>query len=322
MIVTVVGNYPKTPNAPQPQKLRQALAKYEKEEISQEELQKVEEEVAREVLTEQVEAGVDLLTDGMVRWEDGQTYIARALRGFSIDGLIRYFDTNVYFRQPVVEGAVRWTEPITVQDFQFAVENSPRPVKAVLTGPYTLARLSKNVFYTDDSQLVFDLAEALNHEARALAEAGAPLIQFDEPSILKHPQDFDLFRQAIEVTVDGVGTKTALYTYFRDIDGLYPQLLELPIDVIGLDFVSGSKNWELLDAGRFDKELAAGIVDARNTRLESVAEIVEAIRRLSRSVPLDRLYVNPNCGLEFLPREVAQAKLARLAEGAREALRG
>lgn len=319
MIITVVGNYPKIPNNPHPQKLRRALTQFEKGEITAQQRAEVEDEVTREVINEQVEAGVELITDGQIRWEDGQTYLAKKLAGFSINGLSRYFDTNMYFRQPIVEGRVEWREPITIRDFQFAAQNSPRPVKAVLTGPYTLARLSKNQHYPEFSALVLDLAKALNQEARALQAAGAKHLQFDEPSLLKHKTDFSVFREAAEILADEVSAKKALVTYFGDVSGIYPQILGLPFQVIGLDFVVAPQNFEIISTAPFTKELAAGIVDARNTRLETVEEILAAIDRLRGIIPLDRLYLSPNCGLEFLPREVAQAKLARLADAVNEA---
>ena len=88
---------------------------------------------------------------------------------------------------------------------------------------------------------------------------------------------------------------------------------------IGLDFVSGHDNWEAIKPVRFDKKLGAGIVDGRNTRIESLEQIEESIRRLSESVSPDRIYVNPSCGLEYLPRETAFEKLKQMVEGAHKA---
>ena len=89
--------------------------------------------------------------------------------------------------------------------------------------------------------------------------------------------------------------------------------------MIGLDFKAGPGNWEALESATFEKKLGAGMVDARNTRLESAAEVAEAVKRLSAAVPVERLYVNPSCGLEYLPREVAVEKLKVMVEGARQA---
>ncbi len=320
MIATVVGSYPKIPNRPRPARLRNAINRFDRGDITEAELRKVADEVTVEVIGEQVDAGLDLVADGQIRWEDEQTYLARELTNVSINGLIRWFDTNMYYRQPIVEGGVAWQWPITVNDFKFAVKHSAKPVKAVLTGPYTLARLSKDCHYGALEPLVMDLAAALNREALALQEAGAQIIQFNEPAIVKRKDDFGLLQKASETLTRGLTVETALYTYFGDVDGLYPQILELPFAIIGLDFVEGAKNYDVIKRARFTKKLGAGIVDARNTRMETVDQIVERIRRLANAgADADSMHVNPTSGLEFLPREVAEAKLRRLAEGVRKA---
>ncbi len=320
MIATVVGSYPKIPNRPRPARLRIAINRFDRGEITEAELARVADEVTIEVIQEQVNAGLDLITDGQIRWEDEQTYIARELTNVSIDGLIRWFDTNMYYRQPVIEGPVAWQWPITVRDYRFAVEHSPKPVKAVLTGPYTLALLSKDAHYGSLDSLVRDLAAALNREARALQEAGAPLIQFNEPALVRRKEGFAVFAAACRSLVDGLTVETALSTYFGDVDGIYPAILELPFDIVGLDFVEGARNWEMIRTAPFTKKLAAGIVDARNTRMETVDQIVDRIRTLrDAGVDVASMHVNPTSGLEFLPREVAEAKLRRMVEGVRKA---
>ena len=320
MLTTVVGNYPKIPDRPRPPKLRSAIARFDRGEIAADELRRVEDEVTAEVIQEQAQAGLDIITDGQIRWEDDQTYFARRMDGFSISGLIRYFDTNTYYRQPVVEGPVRWSASGGVGgDYEFAAIQSPVPVKAAVTGPYTLAVLSANHHYGSLRDLVLALANELRNEVLALERAGAPVIQVNEPAILQHKEDFPLVRQALEAMMDGVKAEAHLYTWFGDVGGLYPQILELPFAAIGLDFVKGPANWDVIAGQPFTKKLGLGIIDARNTMLESVEEIVGAARRASAIVSPDMTYVNPSCGLEYVPREVAQAKLARMVEGVRRA---
>lgn len=319
MQTTVVGHYPKIPNRPRPARLRQAVARRDRGEISAQELARVEDEVTQEVIEEQVEAGIDLISDGQIRWEDDQTYIMRRLKGVEIGGLIRYFDTNTYYRQPEVVAPVVWQGPILVRDYEFAASHSAKPVKALLTGPYTLAVLSLDRYYGSLRELTLALAGALGNEVRALAEAGAPVIQVSEPAIVRHKEDVGLLAEAMGWLLEGVQTETALCTWFGDVEGVLPQLLELPVDTIGLDFVWGPGNWEALKRVRFEKRLGFGIIDARNTKMESPEQIEEAIRRLSQFVPPERLFVNPSCGLEYLPREVAFEKLKRMVEGVRRA---
>ena len=319
MIATAVGSYPKIPNKPRPARLRNAITRFDRGDITRDDLHAIEDEVTVEALQEQADAGLDLVTDGQIRWDDEQTYIAQSLDGISIDGLIRWFDTNMYYRQPVIEGPVAWREPITVRDFTFAKERSAKPVKAVLTGPYTLARLSLDEHYKSNEPLALAFAEALNQEAKALQGAGATFIQFNEPAVLKHKDDFPGFSHVCNRLVDGLNVETAVYFYFGDVDGIYPQVLDLPFDLIGLDFVAGAANEALLHRTPFTKKLGLGIMNARNTKLEPAEQLVERIRTLGHGLPPDHLHVSPSAGLEFLPREVAQAKLKRLAEAVRQA---
>ena len=319
MITTVVGNYPKIGPGTKAPNLRTAINRLDAGQITREEVRQIADEVTREVIAEQVETGIELVTDGQVRWEDGQTPFARCIDGLSLSGLIRYFDTNTYYRQPVAEGPLTWREPMTVADFQFAVANSSRPVKPVITGPYTLARLSRTDHHPDLAHMVVELAEVLNQEAQELEKSGATIIQFDEPAILKHSEDYPLFREAMRRLTQGLASTLALYTYFGDVVPMAPDFFQLPFHIFGLDFITGPANWKVLKDFPQGRSLGLGVVDARNTRLESVEELVEAVRRAASAVPPSHLYINPSCGLEFLPRESARQKLARLVEGAKKA---
>jgi len=319
MQTTVVGNYPKIPNRPRPARLRQAINRRDRGEITNEELARIEDEVTIEVIQEQIDAGLDIITDGQIRWDDDQTYVMRGLGGVEIGSLERYLDTNTYYRRPEVTGPISWREPILVRDYLFANENSSGPVKAIVTGPYTLAALSLDKHYGSREKLAMALAEELRNEVQALEQAGAPIIQVNDPVIVFHKDDVDLFASAITRLLEGVRAETAVYTWFGSVHGILPRLLDLPIDTLGLDFVSGRDNWEAIKAVDFGKKLGAGIVDGRNTRIESLEQIAESIERLSEAVSLDRLYVNPSCGLEYLPRETAFEKLKRMVEGVRRA---
>ncbi len=317
MITTVVGNYPKIGPGTKAPSLRNAIGRFDQGRITLEELRQIEDQVTEEVIQEQVDAGIDLVSDGQVRWDDGQTYFAQKIKGFTINGLIRYFDSNTYYRHPIAGGEVTWDGPISVADYTFAKEHSTKPVKAVITGPYTLARLSQQGQYSGMRPLVMDLAQVLNKEALALQEAGAPVIQFDEPAILNHKEDMPLLEEAAAVVTRGVTAKTELRTYFRDVSGIAQDLFRLPFQMFGLDFAWGPANFDLLDGFPEDKELVMGLLDARNTRLEPVEEILQGARRVSTHVSLDRVQISPSCGLDFLPRKNARLKLERLVEGAK-----
>ena len=319
MQTTVVGNYPKTPNKPRPARLRQALHRRDRGEITNEELAQVANEVTIEVIQEQTDAGIDVVTDGQVRWDDDQTYVTRRMRGAEIGGLQRYMDTNTYYRQPEITGELRLEDPILAHDWQFAQANSSRPVKAIVPGPYTLAALSLDKHYGDRGRLALAFAEQLRIEVDSLVLAGCGHIQVNDPMIVRNKGDVRIFADAVTRLLGGVEAETGVYTWFGDAGGILPELLALPVDVIGLDFVAGRGNWDALRGVKFDKKLGFGAIDGRNSRLETPEQVAEAVKRVSEFVPPERLYVNPSCGLEYVPRETASEKLKVLAEGAKRA---
>jgi 5-methyltetrahydropteroyltriglutamate--homocysteine methyltransferase len=316
--LTTVGSYPKPPPEGGEFRLRKALQGLDRGDARAEDVAAVEHDLTTEILAEQAEAGVDVATDGQVRWDDPLTRIAEGLEGFTVSGLLRFFDNNTYFRQPVIKGPIRRGEPILVDEFRFASEHSRVPVKAVLCGPYTLAALSKDEHYGDRSKVLADVAGALNQEAHDLAAAGATVIQFDEPALAavpgQPPGDLEAFARAAGTLVEGVGATTILATYFGDVAAHGSAFFELPFDGFGLDFVAGPANFDQVSDVPEGKVLQAGIADARNTRLEPVDQLLGTIERLRRHIQEDRLWISPSCGLEFLPREGARRKLERLAE--------
>ena len=316
---TTAGSYPKIGDSTEEQKLRRALHQLDKEEISEEDFAKVQETVTREVIQEQIDSGIDLVTDGGIRWDDAVTYEARKILGFKITGLIRYFDTNTFYREPIAESRVEYLKPILLDDYKFAVSASSKPVKAILTGPYTLARLSKNKFYREFSQLAYDLAHIIHREAQTLEEAGCPVIQFDEPALLSHKEDWNLFRKIYEVVTAQLSkSEKILFLNFGNLDGLYPKISAIPVETIGCELTKGHPNWNILKTSPLEKKLMAGILDARNTRMESEEEIVGLVNRLAEIVPLEKLTVSPSHSLEYLPRNVAKKKLTALSSAVKQ----
>lgn len=320
MLITVVDNYPKI--SEQDQRLRRAIAAWEDGKLSNEELERVYDEVTQQIIAEQIEAGVELLTDGQIRWDDALSYLARKLEGTQRGGLLRWFDNNFYFRQPIIVGKLVRKEPLVLNDWLKANQwANGVPVKPVLTGPYTFAKFCLNQHYGRFEDLLFDVAAIWNEEAKALANSGATLIQLSEPAVLFHPEDERLWSEAIRLVVEGVDADFALYTFFADASKVWDSLMQLPVKIVGLDFCSGeeNRNAELIQS-EFpqDKVLGFGIVDARNIKPEPVDELARQIEWAANIVGPDRLHVSPNCGLEFLPRADAKRKLETLSEAVRK----
>jgi 5-methyltetrahydropteroyltriglutamate--homocysteine methyltransferase len=321
VIATAVSHYPKLGDQPGQQRLRLAIARVDRGEAAPEEIEQAAGEMTRAALQEQEVSGLDLLTDGQIRWQDPITYLAARMHGMEIGGLLRWFESNTYFRQPraVGDGPVRWLGPILAGDLQFARRHASRPVKTVVTGPYTIGTLS-DAGARGHRALVLELARALNHELLSLAELRPEWIQVDEPAIVRnpgvrYPRDFGLFREAMETLTYGVEAPLSLYTYHGDVADV-PGLLDLPFQLFGLDFVQGPDNWSLLEQWPARKGLGLGIVDARNVRMESEGQLADLVTRAAARVGDDALHVGPSCGLEFLPRETARRKLELVARAA------
>jgi len=316
---TVVGSYPKPPDEGETFMVRKTLHALERGSASVDDLHTAQDELARRVISEQEEAGIELVTDGHVRWDDILTPFARHIAGFEIGGLLRWFDNNVYYRRPVCVGDVEWRGPSSVDAFRFARSVTGKEVKAVIPGPVTFARLSVDEHFGDHRSFVLAIAKVLAQEAFELQAAGARVIQIDEPALLDAPEDLDLATEALDVlTAELSEVDLILGTYFGDAKRLGPDLFTLPVQTFGLDLVAGPENRELIRSLPEDKKLQAGIIDARNTKLEDAGELQATIEELAGEVGADRLSVSPSSGLEFLPREKARAKLHRLCEAAQK----
>lgn len=317
MIVTTVGSYPKVATGGYSTTLIRAITKRQREELTEAQLEETYRMITRAVIREQDRAGVDLLTDGQIRWEDLVTPIARRLDGFEINGLARWFNNNAYYRRPVLRRKPVRRAAMLVSEYRFAKSCTSKPVKAVLPAPYTFAMVSEDRVYKRTRAFTFKMAEILNEEARALADAGASVVQFDDPAYGFGKTDVKLAVEALGIAARGVRAKTAVSTYFGALEGALEPLLRAKVDIIGIDVVSSPASLKALARARVTREVALGCMDARSTKLESVRELHAIFRAAERAVPSERLYVNPNCGLEFLPHPQALAKIRRLAEAAR-----
>ena len=311
---TVVGSYPKPPHEGTPFAIRKTKHAIERGEATPEDLEQAFQEHVRTVIAEQEAAGIDVVTDGHARWDDILTPFARHMSGVQIGGLLRWFDNNVYYRRPICTGKIEWRGPASVDDLKFAQSVASRPVKAVIPGAVTFAHLSVDEHYANHEEFAMAIARVLAQEAFELEAAGATHIQIDEPALLDHPEDLDLARECVYIITNELkSAETILCTYFGDAKRLGPQLFDFNVDTFGLDLISGPENVVLINELPSEKKLQAGIVDARNTRLEAEPELERLITELSEIVGRDSLTVSPSAGLEFLPREKAQAKLHRLA---------
>lgn len=310
------SSYPRIGDNPGQQRLRRAYAQHERGEITSQEFEAIQASVIQEIVQEQASAGLDLVTDGQIRWYDPISHFAGRLGGVKINGLLRFFDTNFYIRQPVIVDRLSWKGPVLADEYRSAQAVSPKPVKVTLTGPYTLGRFSilESPHYRDLPELVADYTEALAKEVEALAGAGATLIQIDEPSMLHHPGDAGLVKVALTRIGSRKGSaRLLLATYFGDAAPLYEVLQGFPVDALGFDFTYSQKLSSLIARLGSDKAIAFGLIDGRNTRMERMEEILPTLREALPKVKGSPSYLTSSCGLEYLPRDKAHRKLQQMA---------
>lgn len=305
------SSYPRVAESPLDQQIRSILKAQARGRATAEEVAAVEDEVTTVVVADQSRAFIDLVTDGMVRWEGPLSHLARHLDGFETGGLRRWFDTNFYDRRVRVVGEIRRRGPFLLHDYQVAKEIAQKPVKTVLPGPVTFARLAEDRHYGSREGLADALAEALAAEVADLHAAGAGCFQLDEPLLCRHPQDLDLvIRTAGTIfAAAGDGSTTILGTYFGGLSPLADRLDRLPGTHIGLDLVGAEGNEELLDRLPDGKGVALGLFEARTTIQEDAAEVAERLTPYKEALTRRDVLVGPNAGLELLPRDQAFDKL-------------
>ena len=307
---TAVGSYPKPPY------LLEARRKHLRNQIGKDDLTALERRATREWIKIQEELGMDLLVDGEQYRGDMVAYFADEMAGFAIAGLVRSYG-NRYYPKPVVVGPVGRKAPVTVSWFKYTQSLTKKPVKGMLTGPYTIAEWSFNEHYPTRRELVLDLARAIHDEVVDLERAGAKYIQIDEPAIHTRPEeDFDLAREAMEIVTEGVSAYTVTHICYGDVPKIYPAMLHLAVDQ--LDLALKNEEFALLETFRkapFTKDIGLGVVDAHSHRVESVQEVADGIRRTLEVIPAEQVYVSPDCGLKTRTADETIGKLRVMVEG-------
>ena len=314
---TVIGAYPKIGEGLDGQELRRALHRHDRGEIGDADLDKVFDEVTRTAVGEIESAGVDVTNDAQIRWDDLLSPFSRAWSGVEPGPLERFYDNNTYFRQPVIAGPIVTDGRSLVRDYTFARGVAKSQLKASVPGPLTFATLAaRDEQYRSLEDRVLAVADATAREIAGLKAAGATMIDIEDPAVVASPKHIEVAREAYGRFADPDLALT-LVTYFFPADAVLESLASFPVAAVGIDVRSRDTTaFDRLDAFRTQYVLL-GVVDARNTRLETADEVARYAERAQRLVPQERLVLATTTSLEYLPRDVARAKLTALVEGAR-----
>jgi 5-methyltetrahydropteroyltriglutamate--homocysteine methyltransferase len=271
-------------------------------------------------------AGIDIITDGEIRRESYSNRFATALSGIDLDNPATVSGrTGGSMTVPRIVGPIRRLRSVEVRDVEFLRRNTDRMIKITLPGPFTMSRQAKNEFYDDEEELVMDYAAAVNAEARDLKAAGADVIQIDEPWLQARPDEARRFAvPAINRALHGISGATALHLCFgyayvaRNKPNTYSFLSELTSTVAQqVSIEAAQPNLDLADLDRLNgKTVIFGVISMGDPEPESPQIVAARIRRAFEHLPPERLIPAPDCGMKYIPRDLAFAKLKALAEGA------
>ena len=309
---STVGSFPK------PDYLVEARAKATRNAITPAELDRLERQATEFWIRLQEELGVDVLVDGEQYRGDMVAYFAEKMGGFARGGLVRSYG-NRYYHKPVIVGEVRWPGPMTVDWWRWTQSLTSRPVKGMLTGPYTIMDWSFNDYYPDRKAACLALAREVRKELEGLLEAGARIVQIDEPALSVRPDELAFAVEAMHVVVSGLPAYYIVHACFGAFETIYPGLLDLPVD--NLDLAISHSALDLLamfEKNPFTKDLSLGVLDVHSHVVETPEEVKGRIMRGAGVLPAERIWVDPDCGLKTRTVDEARAKLTAMMAGVRE----
>lgn len=262
----------------------------------------------------QSHAGLDLLVDGQLNWQDLFRPFSELFTGITLGGLTRWFDNNTFYRKPVIGGKVRFSNAEVEQYFRSDLLPASVPKAAILPGPFTFAVMSQNSAYASLSDLVDDIAHALKDTVGALQKFGYTRFQFNEPCLNGGTLrgDVETAKQGFQTCAKGSVARTDLHAYFGDVSPVFHLLLDFPVDGLGLDFYANSL--DSIAEYSFQKRLGCGCVDGRNSMIESSDDLIKFISKVRDKLEPKDLSICPNCDLEFLPSLIAEKKVHVLSE--------
>ena len=312
LLTTSVGSLPK------PDYLMAARSQHRRGELTARALRELEERATREWIKIQEDLGIDILVDGEQYRGDMAAYFAEHFGGFEAHTeLVRSYG-NRYYRKPIIVGKITRPKPITVAWWTFAQQLTARPVKGMLTGPYTIMDWSFNEHYPSRRAAALALARVIHDEAKDLERAGAQYIQVDEPAISTRPEEMELAIEALAIVTKGLKAKTLTHICYGDFDAIGPKLHKLPVDQIDLEFAN--RKFELLKifrGKRFAKDIGLGVVDVHSHRIESTEDVIANIKKALTVFKPEQIFVDPDCGLKTRTPQEATEKLRVIVEATR-----
>jgi 5-methyltetrahydropteroyltriglutamate--homocysteine methyltransferase len=315
---TVVGSYSI------PEWLERAKTDYFQRRISREYLDQIHDVVIKAAIKDQELAGIDIVSDGELRRDNMIDHFTSRMPGVEIDQRAKPYFYDYY------ESVVRHRLPSgplhLLAEYNFVRDNTTKPIKFSITGPFSLMRRIKNEFYGTDRELATDIARVMNLELKSLVAAGADYIQADEPYFSGFPEDIGWGVEVINVLFEGVDARKGLHICYGNRYGkpnfegnyryLFPAILDAKIDQLTLEFArKGFDDLDLLRQYHFPFELGVGVIDVKSAEVERPEQVAARLRQVLQYIAPERVFVNPDCGLRHVPQDAAFQKLQAMVQG-------
>jgi len=303
---TNVGSLPK------PDYVLAARARYARGEMNYEELHRLELQATEYWVKKQDEIGLDVIVDGEMYRGDMVAYFAETMSGFQTGELVRAYG-NRYYRKPIISDGIKWCGPITVDWWRYAQSLTRKPVKGMVTGPYTIMDWSFDEHYHTRREATIAIAHEIRKEVEALSKAGAKIIQIDEPALSTRTDEMDFLRKAMEIVTKGIDAYFICHICYGDFAPVYQHMLSLNVDNLDLET---SRNpaalADFLKENRFTKDISYGVVDVHTHKIETTSSIEAWIRQALNLYDRNSIWIDPDCGLKTRTVDETIAKLTNM----------
>jgi 5-methyltetrahydropteroyltriglutamate--homocysteine methyltransferase len=328
---TLVGSYP------QPEWLidRKKLAGRFPPRVRAQELWRVEKNSLEEAQNDatvlairaQEQAGLDIITDGETRRESYSNRFATALEGVDIDNPGSALDRSGHPNPvPRVVGRIRRKHPVEVEDLLFLKKNTAKQVKMTVPGPFTMSQQAQNDFYKSEEEAAMDYAVAVNAEIGDLFAAGADIVQIDEPYMQARPEKARQYGlKALNRALEGVSGVTAVHICFGYAAIIHqrpsgysflPELAGCSCQQVSIETAQSNLDTAILEKLP-GKKIMVGCIDLSDMAIETPQKVAERVRKALKHVKPEHVILAPDCGMKYLPREVAYGKMKAMVEGAK-----
>src|SRR5881396_1662550 len=290
-------------------------------------LTEAQNDATRLAIRAQEDAGLDIVTDGEIRRESYSNRFATALDGVDLDNPGSALDRSGHPNPvPRIVGKIKRRHAVEVEDLMFLKAHTTRKTKITVPGPFTMSQQAQNDFYKSDEEAAMDYADAVNLEIRDLFATGADVVQIDEPYMQARPDKARQFGlKALNRALDGVGGVTAVHICFGYAAIIHarpsgysflPELAGCSCRQVSIETAQSRLDCAVL-AKLQGKKIMVGCLDLSDMTVEAPRQVADRIRKALKFVKKEDAILAPDCGMKYLPRDVAFGKMKAMFEGAK-----